>query len=255
MAFPYALYGGATRSDAITGLNQAFSNALLQLYAAAPPEVQRELGLNSAYRSPAVQAALYEKSDKSGRNVAPPGKSRHNFGEAADLYGFGLTKDAVSQATKDWVHQNAANFGLTFPMAHEPWHIQLARSQGQAGPGAASSAAVAALPTPAADVLSDALVPANDRRALADFDVSGAAAKAMAGAQGESMLGVGAGEAAPIPELAASSAAIDPRAFAQRWEAGAGRNLRQPQDLADLFKVRESIGTAGTPSRIPIRRF
>jgi hypothetical protein len=90
---------------------------------------------------------------------------------------------------------------------------------------------------------------------LADFDVSGAAAKAMAGAQGESMLGVGAGEAAPIPELAASSAAIDPRAFAQRWEAGAGRNLRQPQDLADLFKVRESIGTAGTPSRIPIRRF
>src|SRR5262245_59660622 len=69
-AFPTKLYGGATRQDAITGLNSGFSNAMLALYNAAPPEVQRELGLNSAYRSAAVQQALWDKSDKTGRNVA-----------------------------------------------------------------------------------------------------------------------------------------------------------------------------------------
>jgi len=139
-AFPYKLYGGATREDAITGMNKSFSDALLSLYNAAPPEVQRELGLNSAYRNAAIQQQLWDKSDKTGRNVAPPGKSRHQFGEAADLYGFGLTKDQVSQATKDWVTQNAQKYGLFFPMEHEPWHIQLAKAQGQAGPGASPGA-------------------------------------------------------------------------------------------------------------------
>ncbi|MET0718185.1 MAG: M15 family metallopeptidase [Pseudoxanthomonas sp.] len=125
-SFPFRLFGGATRPDAISGLNPDFSRALLDLYTAAPRDVQSELGLNSAYRSPAVQKVLWDRSDKTGHSVAPPGKSRHNFGTAADLYGFGLTKDSVSQATKDWVRQNAGGFGLTFPMSHEPWHIQLA---------------------------------------------------------------------------------------------------------------------------------
>lgn len=135
MAFPYKLYGGALRPDAISGLNPQFASALQALYAAAPPEVQAELGLNSAYRSAAIQQQLWDKSDKTGRTVAAPGKSRHQFGEAADLYGFGLTKDAVSQPTKDWVLANAEKHGLYFPMSYEPWHIQLARAEGQSGPG------------------------------------------------------------------------------------------------------------------------
>lgn len=125
MASPYKLYGGATRPDAITGLDPAFNAALLALYNAAPPEVQRELGLNSAYRSNAVQQELWEKSDKTGKRVARPGTSKHEFGKAADLFGFGLTKDRVSQATRDWVTKNAAAYGLYFPMDYEPWHIQL----------------------------------------------------------------------------------------------------------------------------------
>jgi hypothetical protein len=137
MAFPYRLYGGAARSDAISGLNPAFASALTDLFNAAPPEVQAQLGLASAYRSVARQQELWNASDKSGRWVAAPGKSRHNFGEAADLYGFGLKNAGnVSQATRDYVHQNAGNYGLAFPMSYEPWHIQLARSQGQSGPGA-----------------------------------------------------------------------------------------------------------------------
>jgi len=126
MKSPYKLYGGALRPDALN-LNERFGSALDQLYAAAPPEVQRELGLSSAYRSPEVQAALYNASDKSGRTVAAPGKSKHQAGLAADLYGFGMKSNPnVSQATRDWVHQNAAKYGLAFPMDYEPWHIQLA---------------------------------------------------------------------------------------------------------------------------------
>jgi len=124
--FPYRLYGGATRADAISGLDPAFSGALTNLYAAAPPNVQSELGLNSAYRSIERQRELWEASDKSGKMVAAPGRSKHNAGQAADLFGFGLGGGArVSDATRDWVTQNAGAHGLYFPMDYEPWHIQL----------------------------------------------------------------------------------------------------------------------------------
>ena len=61
---------------------------------------------------------------------------------AVDL-GFG------SPEVKDWVHQNAGAYGLTFPMAHEPWHIELVggRSGGQAAPVQMASA-VSGSPTP-----------------------------------------------------------------------------------------------------------
>lgn len=149
MALPYQLVGGATRPDAISGLNPAFSQAMTSLYNAAPPQVQAELGLTSAYRSPEVQRKLYEASDKSGKMVAAPGKSKHNFGTAADLAGFGLKgSGGVSPETKAWVHQNAGKFGLTFPMDYEPWHIQLADAAGAgAGAGAPPQA-----PAPAGDL-------------------------------------------------------------------------------------------------------
>ena len=130
--FPYKLYGGATREDAISGLAPAFREALLRMYAAAPPEVQAELGLNSAYRSPERQQELWNASDKTGRMVARPGKSRHNKGDAVDLYGFGLgggKTNLVSQATRDWVNQNAGAHGFEFPMSYEPWHMQMKAEQ------------------------------------------------------------------------------------------------------------------------------
>jgi hypothetical protein len=126
--FPFKLYGGALRPDAITGLTPRFRQSLLDLFNAAPSGVQGELGLTSAYRSPEVQARLYNASDRTGRTVAAPGRSRHNFGDAADLFGFGLKGNPlVSQATRDWVHQHAPQFNLNFPMNYEPWHIQLAK--------------------------------------------------------------------------------------------------------------------------------
>lgn len=87
----YSLYGGAAaRPDSISGFNPGFTAALEQLYAAAPPEIQKELGITSGYRSKAVQQALWDASDKSGKMVARPGHSKHESGTAADLYGMGL---------------------------------------------------------------------------------------------------------------------------------------------------------------------
>lgn len=45
--------------------------------------------------------------------VAPPGRSNHNKGIAADLGG-----------DLNLAHQLAPQFGLYFPMAHEEWHIE-----------------------------------------------------------------------------------------------------------------------------------
>jgi len=115
--FGYRLYGGATRPDAISGLDPRFYDALSAMYSAAPPEVQAQLGLTSGYRSIARQRELWNASDKSGHMVAAPGHSRHNFGLAADLYGFGMGGgDRVAQSTADWVHENAPRYGLAFRM-------------------------------------------------------------------------------------------------------------------------------------------
>ena len=142
MKFPYRLEGGGRRPDAISGMQQPFNQALLAMYQAAPPEVQRELGIASGYRSNKVQTALWNASDKTGRTVARPGSSKHEHGTAADLFGFGLKNAGnVSQATKDWVHQNAGQFGLYFPMDYEPWHIQLKDTSGLRHVGGAGSSA------------------------------------------------------------------------------------------------------------------
>lgn len=120
---PY-LQGGALRPDAITGLQPAFNTSLAGMFAAAPPEIRNNLRMFSAYRSPEVQGGLWEAaltkygSPEAARKwVAPPGKSKHNSGQAADLR-------YLNDAAREWVHANAANHGLTFPMAHENWHIE-----------------------------------------------------------------------------------------------------------------------------------
>lgn len=82
------------------------------------------IGVVSAYRSEERQAQLwrdainkYGSPEKARKWVAPPGKSNHNRGVAIDLW-------FASDEAKNWAHENAARFGLVFPMAHEPWHIE-----------------------------------------------------------------------------------------------------------------------------------
>ncbi len=128
---PYLVDGG-TRPDAISGLQGGFNNSLAAMFAGAPPEIQAQLRVMSAYRSPERQAQLWEEalakygSPEAARKwVAPPGNSKHNHGQAVDLRFLG--DDA-----QKWVHANAAQYGLHFPMSHEPWHIEPVGSRGGA---------------------------------------------------------------------------------------------------------------------------
>lgn len=120
---PY-LTGGGTREDAISGLDANFAGALQRMFAEAPPEIQAELRILSAYRSPEIQAQLYEDalqrygSEAEARQwVAPPGNSRHNHGHAADLSYLG-------DAARQYAHENADRYGLHFPLSNEDWHIE-----------------------------------------------------------------------------------------------------------------------------------
>jgi len=101
--------------------NTSFADALQQMIAARPG-----ISVNSGYRTPERQAELYAAAiqkygspEAARRWVAPPGKSRHNMGIAADL-AFATPEDRA------WAHENAAQYGLNFRMGHEPWHIELA---------------------------------------------------------------------------------------------------------------------------------
>lgn len=124
----YLVDGGA-RPDAITGMNPAFASALERMFMSAPPEVQQALRISSGYRSPERQAQLYAEalakygSPEAARKwVAPPGRSQHNHGNAADLR-------FLAPAAQEWVHANAGNFGLALPLGNEPWHIELATAR------------------------------------------------------------------------------------------------------------------------------
>lgn len=129
---PY-LVGGATRPDALQ-FDPAFNSALVGLFSAAPPEIAQNLRLTSGFRSPEIQERLfadavakYGSEDAARKWVAPPGRSRHNHGLAADF-------KYLDPSAQEWVHANAGNHGLHFPMAHEPWHVEPAGSRDGASP-------------------------------------------------------------------------------------------------------------------------
>lgn len=125
--------GGATRTDSFSGMNPEFSAALAQMFSTAPPEIQAQLRVGSGYRSPERQAQLWEEAlrkygspEVARKWVAPPGNSQHNHGNAADL-------KYLSPEAKAWAHANAAQYGLSFPLSNEDWHIELATARGGSG--------------------------------------------------------------------------------------------------------------------------
>lgn len=125
---PYAQGGAAARPDSFTGMADPFQQALARMLQEAPAEVK--IGITSGYRSPEVQQRLWEEalikygSPEAARKwVAPPGKSQHNHGNAADL-------EFMSPEAQEWVHQNAERYGLVFPLSNEAWHVELAGARG-----------------------------------------------------------------------------------------------------------------------------
>lgn len=122
---------GATRPDAIDGLDASFATNLAAMMEDAPPGIREGLGLMSGYRSEERQAELWAEavakygSEAEARKwVAPPGNSYHNHGQAVDLSWNGKSLKHAPKEVIDWVHENAAKYGMYFPMAHEPWHVE-----------------------------------------------------------------------------------------------------------------------------------
>lgn len=100
-------------------LDPAFAGNLQALIAAGP-------GITpfSGYRTIQRQTELWNAALKkygspaaARKWVAPPGSSQHNKRMAVDL-------KYADDAARQFAHANAAKYGLTFPMGHEPWHIE-----------------------------------------------------------------------------------------------------------------------------------
>lgn len=130
---------GRTDKDVshISGLNDLFAVKLSRFMQAAPPEIREKLGVYSGARSVERQQELWDEALKkygsaaeARKWVAPPGKSEHNHGNAADLgYDGQSLKNAPPEVVK-WVHENAEQFGLKFPLANENWHIEDSGTRG-----------------------------------------------------------------------------------------------------------------------------
>ncbi|WEJ11174.1 D-alanyl-D-alanine carboxypeptidase family protein [Sinorhizobium prairiense] len=110
--------------DHVNGMADAFASKLAKMLASMPDDLKGSVTINSGYRSIERQQQLwldalkkYGSPEAARKWVAPPGNSQHNKGNAADL---GYSSDRARQ----WMHANASNFGLSFPMGHEPWHIE-----------------------------------------------------------------------------------------------------------------------------------
>ncbi len=109
------------------GLNARFARRLQRMRRDARSRGSR-ITVNDGWRSYDEQFRLWKQAkrkygfDGASKWVAPPGCSNHQRGYAADLGG-----DLAL------AHQLAPKYGLVFPMAHEPWHVELADIRTQSG--------------------------------------------------------------------------------------------------------------------------
>lgn len=136
--------GGGLRGDAISGMEEQFRGSLETMIASAPESIRSGLSVFSGFRSVEKQKELwdaalikYGNAAEARKWVAPPGNSQHGHGNAADLSWNGQRLDKAPQEVKDWVHANAGNFGLAFPLGNEDWHIEAADARGGGGGGGA----------------------------------------------------------------------------------------------------------------------
>ncbi|MBW8285081.1 MAG: transglycosylase SLT domain-containing protein [Rhizobium sp.] len=115
----------------IDGLDDTFAVKISRMLESAPPEIKAGLGIYSGARSVDRQQELWDAavkrygSEAAARKwVAPPGKSFHNHGKAADLSFNGQSLKNAPPEVVQWVHDNAGKFGLKFPLKNENWHVE-----------------------------------------------------------------------------------------------------------------------------------
>lgn len=133
---------GLNVQGSTSGLDPNFKAALDGL-AAAAKGAGHEITVFSGFRSVERQTELWESAlkrygsaERARKWVAPPGRSNHNFGIAADLR-------YSSDAARQFAHARAGDFGLHFPMSWEPWHIE------PQGPGGGRIIGANGIPRPA----------------------------------------------------------------------------------------------------------
>jgi hypothetical protein len=116
--------GAGKDTSHLSGMQDVLADRLTRLITEAPQSVRDGIKINSGYRSPERQAQIFKEavakygSEAAARKwAAPPGRSNHNHGQAADI-GF------QTEEARAYFHANASRYDLAFPMAHEPWHIE-----------------------------------------------------------------------------------------------------------------------------------
>lgn len=133
---------GRTDKDSthIDGLNDTFAVKVARMFEAAPADIKAGLGIYSGARSNERQAELWQEAlkkygsiDEARRWVAPPGHSEHNKGNAADLAFNGQSLKNAPANVVSWVHDNAKQFGLKFPLGNENWHVEDDSTRGGKG--------------------------------------------------------------------------------------------------------------------------
>lgn len=109
-------------SSANLNFQSGFGTRLSDFLAASPGGIS----IYSGYRTVPHQNELWQKalvkygSPEAARKwVAPPGRSRHNSGTAADL-------NFSTDEARNWAHQHAGEYGLNFRLGNEPWHVEMA---------------------------------------------------------------------------------------------------------------------------------
>lgn len=99
----------------ISGKKDNVSSTLLDRLETLGKAKGKTINISSGYRTIEEQTTLWNNSDKSGKMVAEPGKSRHNYGLAVDV-------------SDNWIKQMSSKelekYGLHKPMSYENWHIE-----------------------------------------------------------------------------------------------------------------------------------
>lgn len=111
--YPRQPGGGLHQTEA--GMDPELRARLLAMKKASPYGGAGLMGGRSGYRTYEEQVDIYKHSRPG--YAARPGTSQHGHGLAGDLH-------YQSEAERQWYHQHAGEFGVNFPMGHEPWHAQ-----------------------------------------------------------------------------------------------------------------------------------
>lgn len=144
-------------SSHVDGMTPIMQDSLAAMFDGAPDFVKDGLDIMSGTRTVERQTELWNAALQKYGSVAaarkwvapPPGVegskgSQHNHGQAADLgWNGGKFRNAPPEV-RQWVKDNAAAFGLTFPMGHEPWHIEPVGARSGKGPRLGSQEAIQA---------------------------------------------------------------------------------------------------------------